>query len=214
VENNPRHQDVAWGPGGETILFARYEGLYLTRIGSTELELLLECEWQCWSVAWSPDGEKIAFVEEDVGLAGRVEEDVTYLKILDTADGTFRVLLTLHSMAEPVWSPDSAKLAFLGTLSQENRGGLYTLDLDSGELRLIVPNPGPTGITRITHMEVPMSWSPDGSQIAYAWIVEDSSDIYYNEIRVVDVVTLESMTIWKEEDPIRLLSGPDWRGEP
>ncbi len=220
----PGYWDATWGPDGETFVFVGDEGLYLAYTGNTGFALLLECTWQCRYVAWSPDGEKIAFVEKDYGHTHRAEDDVYYLKILDVVDKTVEVPLTLRSgedrwapqpyVAKPDWSPDSTKLAFLGALSQENRGGVYTLDIDSGELRLVVPDPGPTGLTRITHMQREASWSPEGSQIAYAWIVEDSSDIFYNEIRVVDIETLKSVTVWRHDGNPRLSSGPDWRGQP
>lgn len=219
----PGYWDASWGPDGETFVFVQGEGLYLAHTGDSGFVRLLKCTWQCRHVAWSPDGEKIAFVEKDYGSTHLAEDDVRYLKVFYMADETVEVLLTLHSgedrwapqpyVASLDWSPDSTKLAFIGAMDQENRGGLYTLDINSGELHLVVPDPGPAGLARITHMQSTVSWSPNGSQIAYAWVVEDSSDIYYNEIRVVDVETLESVTVWREDNPIRLRSGPDWRGE-
>lgn len=62
-----------------------------------------------------------------------------------------------HGAAFPVWSPDSASLAFDAWTDGASR--TYTIDLGGGQ---------PTAISRDVSQSWARSWSPDGTRVAYA----------------------------------------------
>ncbi|MGA7412647.1 MAG: hypothetical protein WBW33_19365 [Bryobacteraceae bacterium] len=112
-----------------------------------------------WSVAWSPDGSKLATTSKD-----------NTAKVWDAATG--RELLTLRGHQGPVesvvWSPDGSKLA---TASEDHSTKVW----DAGTGRELL-----TVLGHLGHV-MSVAWSPDGSKLATA-----SRD---NTARVWDAVT-------------------------
>src|SRR2546422_518343 len=118
--------------------------------------------------SWSPDGAKIAFAAIDyycdyyyygcyyypVGLA------------VMSGDGSGRVLLTNEgSDAQPTWSPDGTKLAFIS--SRNGRSGVYVLNAGV-----------PTLLTNTPRAVSKPAWSPDGTRLAFTCEVDSgNSDI-------------------------------------
>lgn len=95
---------------------------------------------------WSPDGKRIAFINED-GWLCLVEADGGSLAKL--------VEIPSHSIS---WSPDSGKIA-AGCLDYD----IYTIDVDTGELKNLTNTPD--------IREWWPAWSPDSDKIAF--IVSD-----------------------------------------
>src|SRR5436190_22784548 len=118
--------------------------------------------------SWSPDGAKIAFAAIDyycdyyyygcyyysVGLA------------VMNADGSGRVLLTNEaSDAQPTWSPDGTKIAFIS--SRSGRSGVYVMNAGV-----------PTLLTDAPQAVSKPAWSPDGTRLAFTCVVDSgNSDI-------------------------------------
>lgn len=93
---------------------------------------------------WSPDGSKIAFER-----GGAV--------FVMNADGSDQRRVTPGEGNYPAWSADGKKLAYSKTSSAFP--GIYTINLDgANERRIVVPFGG---------LLAPLSWSPDGSSIAF-----------------------------------------------
>ena len=128
------------------------------------------------SFCWSPDGKQIAVAQEsEMGL-------------ISTGSGqTIRNLPLIENVGRGMsWSPDGKWIAFCG-VDREERAGIFLIEADSGDIRLLVaykklaPNYDPT-------------WSPDSKTIAYGHnkgvyivdiengkpkrITEDSTDEY------------------------------------
>jgi len=112
--------------------------------------------------AWSPDGERIAFVV----LLARHE---IYTM---NADGTDQTRLT-NSLAaynsHPIWSPDGQRIAFLS--DRDGTWEAYVMNADG------------TNQTRLTYNyqnnQCTPAWSPDGQQLAFVSRHGDgSSEIY------------------------------------
>lgn len=103
------------------------------------------------AAAWSPDGSRIAFGDENISVMN--------------ADGTERVRLTNDgASSNPTWSPDGTRIAF----ARETRGNadIYVMQADG------------SGVTRLTHdrlREYTPAWSPDGSTIALVGYAQGAS---------------------------------------
>ena len=96
--------------------------------------------------AWSPDGNRIAFVSRRNGGVDRIY-------VMDSDGQRLKQLTKDFNCSEPAWSPDGTKIAF--TRSGAGRQ-VWVMDADGGNQ------------TRLTHVgqNYDPAWSPDGSRIA------------------------------------------------
>ena len=112
---------------------------------------------------WSADGRRVAF---GVPLTSPLNPDRTAagseVWVATVADGQVDVLPDLLA-TDLEWSPHGSELAIasgqtdLVTGNHLRDGSIRIYDADSGDIRILV---GPSGVTSLT-------WSPDGSRIAY-----------------------------------------------
>jgi dipeptidyl aminopeptidase/acylaminoacyl peptidase len=124
-------------------------------------------------VAFSPDGARIAFADSDrdrSGIATAATDGSSVHRLTDGMNDT-----------SPAWSPDGTKIAFAGTEFDPSirRCGLG-VDSDCAT-DIYVMNADGSGLVRLTSDPAPdyhPTWSPDGTQIAYATYREsDDSSI-------------------------------------
>ena len=119
--------------------------------------------------AWSPDGARIAWFNDDGGEYGLVvaEQNGAHPRRIEIAEPSFYF--------RPEWSPDGAKLAFTDTHYR-----LLVLDVDSGAVEHVDTD-------RYAHPERSMNpvWSPDSRWIAYARRLD-------NQLRAIFVHDTES----------------------
>jgi Tol biopolymer transport system component len=112
---------------------------------------------------WSADGRRVAFgvpttspLNPDRSAAG------SQVWVATVADGQVDVLPDLLA-TDLEWSPEGSELAIAGGQTELvgglglRDGSIRIYDPDSGEMRTLV---GPSGVSSLT-------WSPDGTQIAY-----------------------------------------------
>jgi len=154
---------AALNPGAENI----WEGTTLFTItsnGETQQQLTFTNGFRS-DVALSPDGNQIAYSEDDAN-----NDAISQIFIMNI-DGTNVTQLTFHDSRNisPSWSPDGRKLAY-----QSNRTGdwqIYLLDLETMES------------IQLTSEGVNASpgWSPDGTQIVFEGVRELSGDPSFSE---------------------------------
>ncbi len=101
------------------------------------------------SPAWSPDGNRLAYVS--------FEEGRPEIYVQDTLSGQRRRLLPAGgSSSAPAWSPDGTRLAF--TLSRDGNHDIYVLELAGGPPRRLTTNPA---------IDTEPAWAPDGRSLVF-----------------------------------------------
>ncbi len=180
-------------PDGAWVLFSGTRdnviGLYRVRItgGTAQPLVLSEDQFLArYAARYSPDGQKIAYVESSETSGNRL------FVANDVGEDALEVTGIAASEA-PTWSPDSSRLAVSGYLGEES-AAIFTF------------TPAGTGQTQITAGKNASyaRWSPDGSRIAfYGSTTEHSGWI----IGVVDPDGANETYLTTEYDTCYL---PDW----
>ena len=107
--------------------------------------------------AWSPDGQSIAYFSDESGLyALHVAPQTGNALAGSAAVKKFALPAEPAYYFDPVWSPDSKRIAF-----HDNRLNRYMLDTVTGKLNTV----GETDVYASGGSD--MSWSPDSKWIAY-----------------------------------------------
>lgn len=163
---------AVWSSDGESLLFRQAAGsaVQLVRMNADGggREILSGMSRDSDMPAWSPDGERIAYITNG-GL------------YVIHADGTGARQLVRLLASNPVWSPDGSQLAF--TQSQMPTGSIRS------QVQVIGADGGkPAWLTRSYVGSSMAVWSPDGERIAFL----DSGQIgVTGQIHVVDATCQE-----------------------
>lgn len=114
------------------------------------------------SPAWSPDGQRLAYVSFEQGRSAVYIQDLSTTTPRKIAD--FRGI-----NGAPAWSPDGARMAL--TLSRDDPGNteIYVLDIASGNLRRVTYNRA---------IDTEPAWSPDGRSLVFTSDRSGAPQIY------------------------------------
>lgn len=146
----------------EQIVFVRDDQISTLTLASGEARALTGSGQVGAEPAWSPDGQRIAFVRYDQNW----RPDIYVMN----ADGS-NVVRAATGFQSPAWSPDGRRLAAA-------TGGLYYGDI----YLLSIEEDGTPPVHLATYAAQP-AWSPDGTKIAF---VRLSGDDGYHALHVMN----------------------------
>jgi TolB protein len=198
LTNHPAADSApTWSPDGEKIAFASRRistgeayaddsNLYIMNSHGTHLIQLGNLSRLDESPAWSPRGDKIAFVSFKRGKRG--------ISTVNANGDNFLPLTSAAGSSPPTWSPDSNRIAFAS-----NRNGdfdVYAINVDGSRLVRLTYHPATD--------ESP-AWSPDGKQIAFTSLRDGNYEIYVvnvdgkNLVRVTHNDAVDRDPVWRPQ---------------
>lgn len=162
-----------WSPDGKRIVF--YSGrdgndeIYVMNSDGTGQTNLTNNPASDQSPVWSPDGNWIAFISTRDGSSGYTLSD--YDIYVMKPDGSQQTRLTTNPSVDwqPVWSPDSRKIAFVSVRSGGGSYEIYVMNIDGSEQ---------TRLTYDSGTDWYPVWSPGGTKIAFEYVGNNQQDIY------------------------------------
>ncbi len=154
----PGDYSPVWSPDGAMIAFTRLfpqnqRGTYVMKADGSGVKKVLNAASYYMSPIWASDGQRLAMNDHDPDRRGlwTVKADGTDAKQI------FKDDLPIEAAA---WSPDGKTIAFTYN-KQPTTGGLYLIDANGGEPKLVVDVPN-GGLYRAGVV----AWSPDGTHLA------------------------------------------------
>jgi Tol biopolymer transport system component len=193
-------QDTFFEPCGKEIFTVNSDGSGLTQITNDTFADL--------DPAWSPDGERIAFTRR-LGCPGPPGgQPVCSVDVyVMNADGTGQTAITPSGPtfdADPSWSPDGRRIAIYSNRHFCCGGAaweIYTMNSDGTDARRITFS----GLSTLPFLiAIEPSWSPDGSRIAFTYLLAGSdNDIF--------TVAPDGSGLARLEDGGMISYEPDWQ---
>src|ERR1043166_966969 len=159
------------------LLSGRHTYLYLFDIATKKLDRVTSSKFDEGSIAWSPEGNRIAFFSNHADDPDR--DHAAQLYVVDAKPGATEKQLTLPEVragrSRPEWSPDGKWLAFFE--GDEKKFGAYSMDH-----LMLVASDGTSPATRFKATEdldrgvSTARFSPDGRTITF--LVTDDRSVY------------------------------------
>ncbi len=163
---------------------------FVMNVDGTNVKRVSERFIDSTAASWSPDGQSMLIVtNEGPKIAGIYQADLSTGK-------TAKISKEGGYFACPIFSPDGSLIAFLGNVS-----------VDEDDLEIFKMTRSGTNLRRLTHnpsKKVSIFWSPDGSKIGFAEIVDKH---YRTSFVSVDGTNVEPLST-----PLTDFAGEAWSG--
>jgi Tol biopolymer transport system component len=148
----------AFSPDGEWIAFrSSREGGGLFVMGRTG-EAVRRVTREGFNPSWSPDGTRIVYSLESVGLNPLNWDARAGIWVAEVASGEVHELSGSDGV-QPSWSPEGQRIAFVSRLSDVIQMDISTIMAGGGEV---------VGVTRDPATDWSPVWSPDGRYLYFA----------------------------------------------
>jgi len=139
-----------------------------------------------WSPVYSPDGQQIAFLSDQLGAVQ------VYLR--DPTSGLLRQLTdSPAAKTQLTWSPDGKKLAFIAGDANNNVLGIVTV-AEHTPLTLDLPSPT---VGKIEHL----LWSADSLAVVFDLVTPTQTSFYRANVTNGEVVIFTPPESWKSAWP-------------
>lgn len=150
---------VSWSPIGDRFAFIQDGNIFTMNADGGDLRRLtndLELDDTANTLSWSPNGNRLLFTcnskASDICLIASQGDEAAINLTNNTDPALYR---------EPHWSPDGNLISFVSP-DQENELQIFAMKTDGSDL---------AQLTEIGENSL-HTWSPDGSRIAYATVVD------------------------------------------
>jgi Tol biopolymer transport system component len=178
-----------WSPDGSRIAalsLSRGTLVLMQPDGTRVSELTATIGMEYDRPSWSPDGTGILFTRLDT------------LWVVDVNSGAAHVLAVpaLRQMNSPRWSPDGSRISV--SADAPHRFGTYVMNADGSSPKLLADGNADAS---------PASWSPDGTQLAFASALGDGSTVDVFVVPSDGSTAPRNLTNHKQEDAS---GSPDW----
>jgi dipeptidyl aminopeptidase/acylaminoacyl peptidase len=218
-DNSPR-----WSPDGKFLAFLSNRDedrqIYLLSSDGGDAYPITTGKRSIASFAWSPDGKQIAFLaaDEPTDAEQKKEKDKDDAIVVDKEDKHARVWIldvaTKQARAitdkqwevrEAEWTPGGDRLIIAATDHPElddNTNRIFSLDIASGQMSLLLAPKGPFGDIRV---------SPDGKEFAYMGARVDGPEPHDVYIHSTDAQAADPSSNLTAASIDRSMEGIDWR---
>lgn len=211
-------RDASMSPDGQRIVYSYQKQVFepgeiwTVNADGSDPRLLFGAGGTMIGLTWSPDGSKIALVDQSQGL------------VVMNPDGTDRRVVARDFawgyLFEPVWSPDSRYLAYVAgepevvppEIAQQDKArevqdwdreaflgsNIHIIDISDGQERTLV-SIKPTGQIE---GNIDPAWSPDGQLLAFAALREGQAGLW--------VVNIDGTGLRQLAEAPNLIRFPAW----
>lgn len=147
-------------------------GLYIADADGRNSREILSSDEPVMSPAWSPDGEKLAYVS--------FETQRPAIYVQDLASGRRAKLTSFQGLnSAPAWSPDGRQIAM--ALSKDGQPDIYVMDIGSRNLERL---------TDSSSIETEPSWSPDGNSLIFTSDRSGGPQVYRHDLASGNIARL------------------------
>ena len=194
---------VSWSPDGRQLAYRSTRDdnsgpnpdIYVINVDGTNERRLTTDPGRDFVPDWSPDGTRITFT--------RIRDGVSAVYTMSATDGGDVCQLTDDSLGAglSVYSPDGSRIAFAdGFCDTCGEKDVWVMNADGSGLRQV---------TNTADLELPHSWSHDGTRVAADFARVTSGTVGKGDIAVVTVATGATVNLTNTNGVTE--DGPDWQ---
>jgi len=145
--------------------------------GARKLIARIATKGSTCSMAWSPDGRRMAYIEDSVGR----------LYVLDTRSGETVAVTYMTRVWDAGWALDGNRIVM--SIDMAPGSALFVAHIDGTGVRNVGVGPG---------FEVSGTWSPDGTRIAFL-VVSPEDFLNLTEIGIADLESGDSYLLTEDD---------------